>query len=295
MIKIVDVSKKFGDFKVLDKINIQIKRGSIHGIIGENGAGKTTLLQMLAGVYHVEEGKILINGEEVYDNNKIKNKIGYVADRNQYFKDYKLNELVDFYAGIYDDFSRKDFIEYNKIFQLSLNKKVKQLSKGMQMRLSLMLNLSIRPEILILDEPTSGLDAIIKKDLLDILIKQVYENKVSIVISSHHIGELEKFCDDFTILNKGKVKYQSNVEGLKEKVKKLQVVFKEDVGEKIREIDSIINIEKVGSIYYLITDNYGDKLIEELNNLGASLIENIGLSLEEIFIYTNKDRSEIDE
>ena len=290
MIQVIDVSKNFGDFVALDNVNIKINKGTIHGIIGENGAGKTTLLQMLAGVYEVEEGKILIEGEEVYDNNKIKNKIGYVADRNQYFKDYKVSEMVNFYAGIYDEFSKDDFMKYNKIFKLALDKKIKQLSKGMQMRLSLMLNLSINPEVLILDEPTSGLDAIVKKDLLDILIKQVYENGVTVVISSHHIGELEKVCDEVTILNEGRVKYQSKIEEIKQNVKKLQVVFKEDVEEGINKVDNIINIEKVGSIYYLITDNYGEELINDLNNLGADLIEIIGITLEEIFIYTNKKR-----
>lgn len=297
MIEVIGVSKVFGDFRALDNIDIKIKKGTIHGIIGENGAGKTTLLQMMAGVYDVEEGKILIDGENVYENNKIKNKIGYVADRNQYFKDYKVSEMIDFYAGIYNEFSKEDFKEYNKIFKLNINKKIRQLSKGMQMRLSLMLNLSNRPEVLILDEPTSGLDAIVKKELLDILIDQVYDRDVTIVISSHHIGELEKICDEVTILNRGRVKYGSNIDEIKENVKKLQVIFKEDVKNKINKIEGIINIEKVGSVYYLITDNYGEELTTDLKNLGAELIENIGLTLEEIFIYTNKniDRGEIDE
>ena len=297
MIELRGVSKTFGDFKALEDININIKKGTIHGVIGENGAGKTTLLQMMAGVYDVEEGEILIDGENVYDNDRVKMKIGYVADRNQYFKDYKVSEMVDFYAGIYDDFSREDFKGYNRLFKLNMDRKIKQLSKGMQMRLSLMLNLSNRPEILILDEPTSGLDAIVKKDLLDILIDQVYDRDVTVVISSHHIGELEKICDEVTILNKGKVKYASNIDQIKENVKKLQVIFQENLKDKIEDIDDIINIEKVGSVYYLITDNYGEKIIADLKNLGAERIENIGLTLEEIFIYTNKniDRSEIDE
>ena len=209
MIEVIGVSKEFGKFKALDNINIKINEGIIHGIIGENGAGKTTLLQMLAGVYKVEEGQILMNGQSVYDNNNIKNKIGYVADRNQYFKDYKVSEMVNFYDGIYDDFSKEDFIEYNMIFKLELDKRIKQLSKGMQMRLALMLNLAINPQVLILDEPTSGLDAIVKKELLDILIRQVYEKGMTIIISSHHISELEKICDEVTILNQGKIKYQS--------------------------------------------------------------------------------------
>ena len=289
MIEVIDVSKSFGDFLALDKINIKVNKGTIHGIIGENGAGKTTLLQMLAGVYDVEEGSILLEGEDIYENNMVKKRIGYVADRNQYFKDYKVREIMIFYSGIYDSFSKDDFIIYNKIFKLDLNKKIRQLSKGMQMRLALMLNLSINPDILILDEPTSGLDAIVKKELMDIIIAQVYEKDLTVVISSHHISELEKFCDEFTILNRGKIKYQSNIEKIKENVKKLQVVFKNDVEDEIKKIEDIINIEKMGSVYYIVTDNYGEKLVEDLNKLGAYLIENIGITLEEIFIYTNKN------
>lgn len=297
MIEVLDVRKDFGDFTALDNINIRIKKGTIHGIIGENGAGKTTLLQILAGVYDVKEGKVLVEGEEVYDNNKVKRKIGYVADRNQYFKDYKVGEIVEFYSGIYEDFSKMDFQAYNKIFRLNLDKKIKQLSKGMQMRLSLMLNLSIRPEILILDEPTSGLDAIVKKDLLDILINEVDERDLTIIISSHHISELEKICDEITILNKGKIKYQSNIDEIKENVKKLQVVFKDDVEKEIHQLENIIDIEKIGSVYYLVTDNYGEALIDDLKKIGAQLIENIGITLEEVFVYTSKteEGSEIDE
>lgn len=297
MIEIRAVSKVFGDFKALDDVSINIKKGTIHGIIGENGAGKTTLLQMIAGVYNVEEGQILIDGDMVYENNQVKNKIGYVADRNQYFKDYKIKEMVSFYSGIYHTFSKDAFGDYNRVFELDVNKKIKQLSKGMQMRLSLMLNLAIKPEVLILDEPTSGLDAIVKKDFLDILIAEVYERDLTIVISSHHIGELEKICDEFTILNVGRVKYQSNIDDIKDNIKKLQVVFNGDVSDTIYNIEGIISIERVGSIYYLVTDKYGDDLISDLKNLGASLIENIGITLEEIFIYTSKkERSvELDE
>ena len=297
MIKIRGVNKKFNDFLALEDINIDIKKGTIHGIIGENGAGKTTLLQMLAGVYTVDEGQILIDGEKIYGNNKIKQKIGYVADRNQYFKGYKASEMVNFYSGIYQYFSEEKFYEYNKVFKLDLDKKVKELSKGMQMRLALMLNLSLGPEILILDEPTSGLDAIVKKELVDILIEEINEKNTTIVISSHHIGELEKICDEVTILNKGKIKYVSNIDEIKENIKKLQVVFNLDVGDKLKTIDSIINVEKIGSVYYIVTDNYGEKILEDLRNIGAELIEIVGITLEEIFIYTNRslDGSDINE
>lgn len=292
-VEVKNLNKYFGKYKALDRININIKKNTIHGIIGENGAGKTTLLQMMAGVYSVEEGEILVLGDSVYENNKVKEKIGYVADRNQYFKDYRVDELVTFYRGIYSNFSMEDFHKYNYIFNLPLNKKIRQLSKGQQMRLTIMLTLSINPEVLILDEPTSGLDAMAKKDLLDILIDQVEREKMTIVISSHHISELEKICDEFTIISEGRVKYQSNIEDIKKTVKKLQVVSKKNIDKDLELMQGVLSFEKLGSVYYMITDSYGDDLVKELEDLGVDLIQEIGISLEEIFINVSGKRGEI--
>lgn len=292
MIEINHLSKRFGKFKAIDDVTIHVAPGTIHGIIGENGAGKTSLIQCLVGVYSVEEGEALIGGEKVWENPKVKSKIGYVADRTQFFKGYKVKELVDFYAEIYESFQRSDFENYNKIFKIPLENKVRQLSKGMQMRLSFMLNLAMHPKVMVLDEPTSGLDAIAKKELLDLLLGAVADEGMTVVISSHHLSELEKICDEMTILHKGRVTYQTSVEGLKRQVKKLQVVFKDVVPSDLYEWEELIEVQRLGSVYYLITKEDTPKLAERLRESGAHLVEEIGLTLEEIFIYTNKERGE---
>ena len=289
MIEIKNVTKYFDDFKALDDVSVKVEKGTIHGLIGENGAGKTTLIQSIVGIYTVDDGSITIDGSEVYDNNDVKSKIGYVADRNQYFKNYKINELIDFYKLTYPKFSVESFNEYNKIMQLDTRKKVKQLSKGMQMRLSLILNLSLHPEVLVLDEPTSGLDAIVKKQILDIILAEVLESKMTVIISSHHISELEKICDQVTIINNGRVAHQATIDGLKNDIKKLQVVFQQ-VPEDLEKQKEILNVENIGSVYYIVTDEYDQEFKEKLKNMGATLIEPIGITLEEIFIYTSKVR-----
>lgn len=290
MIEIKNVSKYFDNFTALDDVSISIKKGTIHGLIGENGAGKTTLIQALVGIYTVDEGEILVDGKIVYDNNYVKKDIAYVADRNQFFPNYKIKELVGFFDSIYSTFSKESFDKYNKVLKLDVNRKVKQLSKGMQMRLSLMLNLAIHPKVLVLDEPTSGLDAIVKKDILDILIEEVLESNMTVVISSHHISELEKICDEVTIINHGKVAYQSSVDELKQDIKKLQVVFKDNVPKEINELENIISIENIGSVYYIVTNKYTKEFENKLKSLGAMLVEPIGITLEEIFVYTSKAR-----
>ncbi|MGO5067318.1 ABC transporter ATP-binding protein [Clostridium sp. LCP25S3_F8] len=287
MINISNVSKMLGDKKALDDINLNIEKGSIFGIIGENGAGKTTLIKCMLGIYKQDEGEIKIAGEPVFENTLIKNKIGYVAAEVQYYSSFKVKELIKFYALTYTTFSYERFKELNKIFKIPENKRIRELSKGMKMRVSLMLNLSIYPEILILDEPTSGLDPIIKRKLINILLEEVSERNTTIFIASHHLDDLERICDCVAIIEKGKIKYTNNIEDMKKYIRKLQVLLKDENRiDEIKNWDEIMTVENIGRINYLITNNYSDELQEKLLKSGAEFVEEIDLSLEDMFIYS---------
>lgn len=276
-----------GDKKALNKINLNIEKGSIFGVIGENGAGKTTLIKCMLGIYKQDEGEIKIDGQPVFENTEIKQKIGYVAAEIQYYSSFKVKELIKFYSLTYNTFSYERFKELNEIFKIPENKRIRELSKGMKMRVSLMLNLSIYPEILILDEPTSGLDPIIKRKLINILLEEVSERNTTIFIASHHLDDLERICDSVAIIEKGEIKYTSNIENMKKHIKKLQVLFKdENKTEEIKTWNEIMTIESIGRITYIITNNYSEKLQEKLLNLGAEFVEEIDLSLEDMFIYS---------
>lgn len=289
MITIKQVYKSFESVKALENINITVKKGTIYGIIGENGAGKTTLIKTLVGIYEQDAGEITVEGEPVYDNNKVKSKIGYVADQNQYFTTYRISDLIQFYKATYPSFSEDFFHQANEKMGLDIKKKVYQLSKGMQMRLALLLNLSIQPEILVLDEPTSGLDAIVKKEVLDLIIQEVEQRQMTVFISSHHLNELERICDEISIIHKGHVTYQSSVDDLKQKVKKVQVIFEESIPDNLNEWEEVIDVNRIGSVHYIITKNYSAKFEEKIQKCGVKLLETIPLTLEEIFVYTNKE------
>lgn len=286
MLKIEKVKKSFDQKCVLDNVSITVQKGTIHGLIGENGVGKSTLIQCLTGIYKQDEGTITWNDEPIYENASAKAAIGYVADRNQYFKQYRVREMVGLYNELYPTFSLEAFNRYNEVFKLDGRTKVKNLSKGMQMRLSLMLNLARKPELLILDEPTSGLDALAKKQVLDFIIEAVDELQMTVVISSHHLSELERICDEITMLSEGKVLYQSSVDDLKTKVQKLQILFADKAPEDLAKWEEVLNVEQVGSIYYVVTNQYSEELLNKLKVAGATLIETIELNLEEVFIYT---------
>ena len=112
---------------VVKDMNMKVEKGTIHGLIGHNGCGKTTMIKCLNGIFKPDRGVVLIDGEPVYNNPSVKEKIGYVADSNQFFPGYKIEKLVKFFEGVYPKFSREDFNRLNQIFGLNTKKKVKQL------------------------------------------------------------------------------------------------------------------------------------------------------------------------
>lgn len=296
MIEIKDVYKTLGEKNILTNINIEVKKGTIFGLIGENGAGKTTLIKCLTGIYKQDKGFIKVQGEEVFENPKTKEKIGYIAAESQYYNSFKIKELIKFYSMTYKSFSYDRFKELNKIFKISENKRIRELSKGMKMRVSLMLNLSIYPEILILDEPTSGLDPIIKRKVMNLLVEEVSKRGTTIFISSHHLEDLERVCDCIAIMEKGEIKYINNIENMKNSIKKLQVLFKDkSIINEIKKYEEVMTIENIGRINYIITKNYTKELKEKLMVNGAEFIEEIDLSLEDMFIYSTEGGKEYED
>ena len=290
MIEVKNLYKSYGNKynPVLKGFSMKVEKGTIHGVIGHNGSGKTTLIKCLTGIYAPDSGEILIGGQKVFDNSIIKEKIAYVADSNQYFIGYKVKELVKFYQKIYPTFSQDDYWYLNKIFEVDPTKRIRQLSKGQQMRVSFMLNMAINPEVMILDEPTSGLDAMAKRDLLDLLVSTVENNQTTVVISSHHLGELEKICDTMTMIDHGTVKYQDELETVKNVICKYQVVFPKGAPKELFEQPGILNLSNVGSVYTIITEKNDNPYEEKWKNLGAILVEPMEVELEEMFVYMNR-------
>jgi len=287
LIHIKNVSKMIDDKYIIKNLDLHVKKGSIFGIIGENGAGKTTLIKCITGIYKVNEGNILINGEDVFDNNRVKQTIGYVSDENQFFSSFKVKELVKFYQKTYENFSQERFNELNIKFKIPVNRRVRELSKGMKMRTSILLNLSIKPDILILDEPTSGLDPIIKKEIMSIIIDEVASRGVTVFISSHHLDHIERICDNVAIIKNGEIKLMSSMEDAKNSMKKLQVVFKDvaNINKDLSSLEGVIKVETIGRVSYIVTKNYTKDLEKKLYDINADFIEFVDMSLEDMFIY----------
>lgn len=285
MISVINANKAYPNKKAINGINLEIEEGSIFGLIGPNGAGKTTLIKCILDIYKLDSGEIKINGEKINNNPKIKSQVGYVADENKYFTTFDIDEMIKLYRLSYKNFDIERFNELNSIFKLPTKRSIGRLSKGMNMRLSLMLNLSIRPKVLIMDEPTSGLDPIARKNLIKILLDEVSDRKTTILISSHNLGELERICDTIAIMNDGEIKYSDSLENMKTSMKKIQIAFKEEPKIKIEEMKEFMEVEKIGRIYTVLTKEFNQQLIIKLEKEGMIFYQEINLTLEDIFMH----------
>ncbi len=284
MIEIQNVCKKYNKKQALHDVSIQVSPGEIHGLIGENSAGKTTLIKCAVGIYKADAGDILYDGKPVYDNPEVKEKIGYVADYNDYIRFYTVSKMVYMYETFYPKFSKTKFNEYNQIFQIPVNQRIYSLSKGQKMRLAFMLEIAKEPEYLILDEPTSGLDPIAKAKFFEMLINEVEQNNIGVLISSHNLEGLEKICDTVTMLHEGHVTHQMSMEDMKCELVKLNVVFEGGAEKTLFEMPQIMSIRNVGSIYTLVVKDFDENFVDALKKQGASLVEPVEISLEELFI-----------
>ncbi|MFL0194074.1 ABC transporter ATP-binding protein [Clostridium sp. WILCCON 0269] len=286
MISIKNLNKKLGKRDVLKNVNVEVPKGTIFGLIGPNGAGKTTLIKCLTGIYKADSGEINLSGQEVFNNPEVKKHIGYVADQNDFFSYFNIKSLIKFYSMTYEAFDMDRFNDLNKILKIPTDTLVRKLSKGMKMKLALMLSLSIRPEVLVLDEPTGGLDPIAKKQVINIILDEVAERETTVFISSHNLNNLERMCDSIGILSEGEIKYMNSVDEIKRTIKKVQTVFKEKTPEDIEKWEGVIKVEKVGRVYNLITNKYDEAFKKKLDDSGISFKEDIGMSLEDMFIYS---------
>lgn len=283
-----NVVKKFEKFTALNHFNMNVPEGSIYGLVGPNGSGKTTTIKHLIGMYKQDEGKILVNNEKVYDNEKVKSKIAYISDDLYFFHGYSIKDMAKFYSKIYKNFSFEKFNDLQKVFNIDVKRKVNKLSKGMKKQVAFWLTISCNPEILVLDEPIDGLDPIMKENVWKILLEEVQKRKMTVIISSHNLKELENVCTNIGIMKNGEMTLEKELEEQDNNIQKIQVVFSnnEEI-EKIKEKLQMLKEEKIGSVYYFIVKGKQKEIEEKLKEYNLTLMEFLPLSLEEVFMFEN--------
>ena len=204
-LEIKGLRKEYGDF-VLEGMDLTIERGKIMGLVGENGAGKTTAMKAMLGIIRADGGTIRFFGKELSEGcSGNKNDIGVVLGEMNFYETMTPAQVGKVCGGIYKNWDEKRFEESLDRMNVALNKKIKDFSKGMRIKLALATALSHGARLLILDEPTSGLDPVAREEVLDEFKAFTEDGEGAILLSSHITSDLEKIADDITFIHRGKV------------------------------------------------------------------------------------------
>lgn len=233
MIDIKNLHKSFDSFEALKGLDLHVEKGSIYGLVGINGSGKTTIIKHLTGVLQPDEGEILIDGQPVYDNEKIKERVGYIPDDLFFFSTYTIGNMAGFWRKIYPLWNEDRYNEMLDAFGLPKDRKISKFSKGMQKQAAFLLVMSTMPDVLILDEPVDGLDPVMRKMVWKFILDDVADRQMTVLVSSHNLREMEGLIDTVGIIGKGKmILERGNLDELESKggLSSLEELFFENVG-----------------------------------------------------------------
>jgi len=281
-IEIKDLQKRYKDFHL--QVDLILKQGETLGLVGPNGAGKTTTINILLNIVKKDSGEVKIFGlDHINHEGEIKERIGFVFEEQNFYKNMKIGQIIKFCGSLYPRWKAEYCTSLLDRFNLPPSKKYGELSKGMKIKLALLIAFSSGGEFLILDEPTSGLDPKVRHTVLE-EIEQIKEKySPSILFCSHLMPDVERIADNIALINNGKIILMEKKTKLKDKWKKITFI-----NENISELSAIPNILRYQQLdklrYFIITNTFSSELISSLESSGFNEIQIEELSLEEIFL-----------
>ena len=284
VIKIENLVKYFDGRCVLDGINLNVPRGCIYGLLGRNGSGKTTIIRILLGLEPPTRGQtFLLNAESTELSAKLHSRIGYVAEGHNLIQNYRVGRLIKLCKDLSLQWNDEFFNHLIETFRLPADRRVKELSIGMRAQLNLALAMAIEPELLIFDDPTLGLDTVARRQFLELAIDLIQQQGRTILFCSHILSDVERIADKVGILAAGKLVVDCPLEQLKERVKKLRVIFPESAPTNLY-LTEIINQQIDGREMVITVANWNKQKQTVLETFKPSSCTEIPMSLEDIFI-----------
>lgn len=214
LLEAVNLTKKYDTITVaVNHLNLTLEPGRIVGLLGPNGSGKTTLIKMINGLLTPTSGTILINGST--PGVESKKHVAYLPERTYLEQNMKVNEIIDFFNDFYEDFSKEKAYAMLQSLNISSNKKLMTLSKGTKEKIQLILVMSRSADLYILDEPIAGVDPAARDYILKTIITN-YNEKASILLSTHLISDIENILDDVVFIRDGSIMSFTTVEHIRE-------------------------------------------------------------------------------
>ena len=286
MIQVNEVVKTFDGFRALDGVTMTVETGSIYGLVGPNGAGKSTILRHITGVYRPDSGSVLADGQPVYENPAVKQKIAVIPDELYYFLSASTRDMMRFYRGLYPRFDDKRYEALREAFpEVDDRQPIRRLSKGMQKQSAFWLALCCQPDVLVLDEPVDGLDPVMRRQVWSLLMGDVAQRGTTVLVSSHNLRELEDVCDHVGVMSHGKVLLERSLTDLQDNIVKLQAAFRQEEPPQLPRDWDVLHTSQIGRVYTYIVRGNPAAIKARMAAYDPLLLEALPLSLEEIFIY----------
>jgi ABC-2 type transport system ATP-binding protein len=234
MLKVSNISKSFGNVKVLTDISFQIQDGEIYGLIGYNGVGKTTLMKIICGIYRPDSGKVWADKKLMYENPEIKSNSFFMTEEISAFSQASLETMRKFYRGYYPCWSDTVYEKLLGVFHMEPERRISQFSKGMQRQAGLILAFAANTKFLLLDEAFDGLDFGIRRQIREMMKCYAKGKNTVILISSHNLSELEELADKVGMISEGKMIYNNSTMKMREqyqvcRLKKNVVISEKDL------------------------------------------------------------------
>jgi ABC-2 type transport system ATP-binding protein len=298
-LEVRNISKTYGDFCAVQNLSFKIPAGTVYGLLGPNGAGKTTTIRMVMNIILPDEGSIRVLDQTMTE--KMKERIGYLPEDRGLYPKMKVAELLLFLAGIKGlgrERARAAGDAWLRRFDLAdwKDKKVEQLSKGMQQKIQFIVTVIHEPDLIILDEPFAGLDPVNTKLIKDIML-EMKERGRTVVFSTHRMEQVEMICDNICLINKARMVLEGNLSQIKKRHGKNTVVLEyEGDGGFIRSFPEVEKIDDYGKYMEIKLKERADpqdllsKLIGQIRigrfevqepSLNAIFIEKVGERHEE--------------
>ena len=279
MLEMKNVTKTFGDFKALDDLTMTVPKGTVYGLVGPNGAGKSTAIRHLTGVYRPDCGEITMEGQPIYENPVLKERIASIPDEIFHFPSATMEEMHKYYRGIYPNFDEDLYQRLYEVFDLPRKGQIRRFSKGMQKQAAFHLSICCRPDVLILDEPVDGLDPVMRRQVWSLILSDVAQRGTTVLISSHNLRELEDICDHVGIMDHGKMLLERSLADMQGSTVKLQIAGEIPAGL------NILHQSSSGRLHTVIVRGTADEVERIAAAANPAYFDVLPLSLEEIFIY----------
>jgi len=284
VIEIRGLTRQFGAKRALDDISLCVPRGVVFGLVGANGAGKTTLIKHVLGLLKAQTGSVRVFGlDPVKEPVSVLSRVGYLSEEGDLPGWMRVDELMRYMRAFYPSWDEAYAQDLRQQFALDPAAKVKTLSKGQKARAGLLVALAYRPELLLLDEPSSGLDPIVRRDILGAIVRTIAEEGRTVLFSSHLLDEVERISDRVAMLKGGRILFTGELDEIMQTHHRLTLRF-DNAREQPPPLDGVLSWEGRGCHWTAVASGRLEQLTLAASALGAEVIEQKALSLDEIFI-----------